>query len=83
MGPSEFDFTGFMMTWSVANELHKITLPTLLINGVNEGADDESLRMFNDGIAMSRWVKFEKSHHFPHYEERERFMNAVADFLKE
>ena len=82
MGPSEFEYHGFMKDWSAVNELQKITVPTLLINGVNEGAADESLRKFNEGIAGSQWVKFEESRHFPHYEEREKFLQTVANFLK-
>ncbi len=83
MGPSEFDFIGFIMTWSVTNELYKIKVPTLLINGTEEGADDVSYRMFEEGIKGSKWVKFKESRHFPHYEEREEYMKVVADFLKE
>jgi L-proline amide hydrolase len=70
------------MTWSVANELHKIKVPTLLINGVDEGADDESLEMFQTGVADAKWVKFEDSRHMPHWEERERYMQVVGDFFK-
>lgn len=70
------------MTWSIENELHKISVPTLLINGVDEGADDASLEKFQKGVVNSKWVKFTGSSHTPHLEEREKFMKVVAEFLR-
>ena len=81
LGKSEFEFVGFCMTWSMENELHKISVPTLLINGVDEGADDESLKKFHTGVVNSTWIKFAGSTHTPHLEERERFMKVVGNFL--
>ena len=70
-----------MKTWTIANELHQIKVPTLLINGVNEGADDESMKVFQAGIENVRWVKFLRSTHMPHWEERDKHMKIVAEFL--
>jgi pimeloyl-ACP methyl ester carboxylesterase len=81
LGKSEFEFVGFCMTWSMENEFHKISIPTLLINGVDEGADDESLQKFQKGVVNSKWVKFTASTHTPHLEEREKFMSVVGEFL--
>ena len=81
LGKSEFEFVGFGMTWSIENELHKISVPTFLINGVDEGADDESLQKFHKGVVNSKWVKFTASTHTPHLEDREKFMRVVGEFL--
>jgi pimeloyl-ACP methyl ester carboxylesterase len=83
MGPSQFDWVGLTMTWSVANELHKNKVPTLIINGVNEGADEESQKTMAAGVKDSKSTKFKDSRHMLHWEERDRFMKTVGEWLKE
>lgn len=59
---------------------HLIGVPTLLMNGVNEGADDLSQREFLKYID-AEWVKFDGSRHMSHWEERDKFMKVVTRFL--
>ena len=39
-GPSEFTVVGSLKTWSVIDELHKISVPTLILNGEFDEARD-------------------------------------------
>ena len=39
-GPSEFTVIGSLKTWDVREELHKIKVPTLVINGEYDEARD-------------------------------------------
>ncbi|KAG0651859.1 L-amino acid amidase [Hyphodiscus hymeniophilus] len=82
MGLSEFKVAGSTANWSAAEAVDKITVPTLVINGKDEGASDESIRPFVEGIKGAKWVKFEKSAHMPVYEERERYFDVLNDFLE-
>jgi pimeloyl-ACP methyl ester carboxylesterase len=61
--------------------LKDIDVPVLLINGVDEGADDVSMEAMRVGIRDVQWIKFSKSTHMPRWEEREKFMTTVFDFL--
>ena len=80
-GPDEFTPSGSLVGWSGAESAKKIKVPTLVINGVNEGATDEAIKPFTEGIKGMKWVKFEKSTHMSIYEEKERYFKVVGEFL--
>jgi len=80
-GPNEFHIVGTLKNWSVIDELHKITVPTLLINGRYDEAQDEVVWPFFVHIAKVKWIQFSESSHLPQWEERERYMEVVGEFL--
>ena len=80
-GPSEFAVTGSNKDWSAVESTKTVTVPTLVINGKDEGATDEAVRPFVEGIKDVKWVKLDKSSHMPMYEEPERYFEVVAGFL--
>lgn len=80
-GPSEFFVIGSLKDWSVKGELHKITVPTLLLNGRYDEATDWVMKPYFEEIGRVRWYTFAESSHMPHWEERERFMEVVGGFL--
>jgi L-proline amide hydrolase len=80
-GPSEFHIIGSCKDWQVKDRLHEIGVPTLLVSGRHDEATPALQRVLLDGIAGSEWVCFEESSHTPHYEERERYMQVVGDWL--
>ncbi|KNZ71281.1 L-amino acid amidase [Termitomyces sp. J132] len=67
--------------WTIINELSRIQVPTFVINGRNDISQDFVVKPFFDGIAKVKWVTFEKSTHSPFFEERERYMGLINDFL--
>ncbi|KAG6852610.1 hypothetical protein C0991_010481 [Blastosporella zonata] len=81
-GPSEFTITGTLKTWSIIDILHTIKPPTLLINSVYDEAQDVCVLPFFNRIPRVKWVQFANSSHVPLFEERERYMQVVGDFLK-
>ncbi|MCJ1359407.1 MAG: hypothetical protein MMC33_009409 [Icmadophila ericetorum] len=80
-GPSEFFVSGSLNNWEIIEEIHKITVPTMLINGHYDEATDIAVEPFTK-IANVKWVKFMESSHSPMHEEREKFMRVISDFLK-
>ncbi|KAK5064840.1 hypothetical protein LTR84_000674 [Exophiala bonariae] len=80
LGPDEFDWVGTMATWTMEGRAHLIKVRTLLMNGAQEGADDLSQSEFKKFVDAD-WVKFDKSTHMPHWEERDKFMRTVSEFL--
>jgi len=80
-GHSEFAVTGTLKTWSVIDDLHKINVPTLVINGAYDEAQDECVEPFIKLIPDVKWVKFPESSHFPQWEEREQYIKTVGDWL--
>lgn len=80
-GPSEFFVTGTLKGWSALDYIHKINVPVLLLNGRYDEAQDSCMVSFFDRLDKVKWVKFAESAHMAQYEERERYMKVVADFL--
>lgn len=68
--------------WSIIKELPRIKVPTFVINGRNDISQDFVVKPFFDGIEKVKWVTFEKSTHSPFFEERERYMELINDFMK-
>ena len=80
-GPHEFDIRGPLKTWTCIPEIPKIAVPTLLLNGSQDEAQDPVIRPFFDLIPKVKWYTFANSSHMAHYEEREKYMKLVAEFL--
>ncbi|KII87182.1 hypothetical protein PLICRDRAFT_55188 [Plicaturopsis crispa FD-325 SS-3] len=80
-GPSEFYITGSLKDWSIVDEAHKISVPTLLLNGRHDEAQDSVVAPFFHTIPKVKWFTFAESSHMPMFEERERYMEIVGNFL--
>ena len=80
-GPSEFHITGPLKHWSMIDDAPKIAVPTLLINGFYDEAQDSTIEPWFRLIPNVRWVTFSNSSHTPHMEEREKYMTVVSSFL--
>jgi len=80
-GPSEFHTTGSLRSWSVIPELHRIQVPTFVINGRYDGASDKAVMPFFKLIPHVKWYTLAESSHMGPWEEREKFMELVSEFL--
>ncbi|PCH43110.1 proline-specific peptidase [Wolfiporia cocos MD-104 SS10] len=81
VGPSEFYVHGTLKTWSIVDQLQNIAASTLLINSHDDTAQDIALMPFFLKIPHVKWVQFAHSSHTPFFEERERYMTIVGNFL--
>ena len=81
-GPSEFHVIGSLKSWTVIDQVHKIKAATLLLNGRYDEAQDSCVAPFFQNIPKVKWASLAESSHSPHWEERDRFMQLSADFLK-
>jgi len=80
-GPSEFTITGTLKTWTIVEILNTINVPTLMMNSVYDEAQDVCMLPFFNKVPRVRWVQFANSSHMPFFEERERYMKVLGDFL--
>ncbi|KAH9921649.1 uncharacterized protein B0H18DRAFT_1121340 [Fomitopsis serialis] len=71
-----------MQGWTAIDRLHKVRVSTLVINGRMDMAQDFVVAPFFEKINKVKWITFEKSSHCPFWEERERYMNILDEFLK-
>lgn len=70
--------------WHLFDDAHRVQVPTLLLVGVSDrnGALPSSLRL-KEEIAKSTIMFFEKSAHFPDFEEQDPFVQKVKRWLME
>jgi len=72
---------GELKDWTIIDRLHLVRVPTLVINGRADMAQDFVCEPFFWKIRKVKWVTFEMSSHFPMWEERERYMKLTCEFL--
>ena len=79
-GPTEFHVIGSLKEWSVIDRLHRIEVPTLVVNGRHDEATEECVLPYVERVPGARRHVFADSSHMPHVEERDLYMRVV-DFL--
>ncbi|KAI0315990.1 proline iminopeptidase [Amylostereum chailletii] len=67
--------------WSIVDRLHTVRVPTFVVNGRADIAQDFVVAPFFEKIPKAKWVTLERSSHMPFWEERPRFMQLVREFL--
>lgn len=80
-GPAATNPSGIMKDLSVIDQLHKIGVPTLVYSGKYEHAWELIVKPVVSNVPNCKWVEFEDSSHMPHYEEPEKCMQVIKDFL--
>lgn len=80
-GPSEFHVIGSLKSWDIHPDLHKISVPTLLVSGAYDEATPTMQMEIQSRIPDVVWELFPESSHMPHIEEPARFKRIVCAFL--
>ena len=81
-GPSEFFMDGNLNGYDRSGDLHRITIPTLYSCGRADEAAPETVEWYASLTPRSEFVVYENSAHMPYWEETERYLGVVRDFLK-
>ena len=74
-----------MKDWTVIPKLNRISpaIPTLLINGRHDAADTQAMMPFFKQLTKVKWVTLDAASHMPIWEEKERYLEIIGDFLTE
>jgi proline iminopeptidase len=80
-GPNEFTIIGSMKYWDVTGRLPSIKIPTFVTGGRYDEVSTKVAESIHRGIRGSKKATFENSSHTPFWEEREKYIRAVARFL--
>ncbi|PYH43088.1 proline-specific peptidase [Aspergillus saccharolyticus JOP 1030-1] len=67
--------------WCVLDRLQAIQVLTLLINGRYDEAQNSTVEPFFWGIPKVKWVTLSESAHCPQFDEPEKYLQVIADFL--
>jgi proline-specific peptidase len=80
-GASEFVVTGKLKGWDVTDDLHRITIPTLLTSGVTDEATPLIVKTIYDRIPDCEWELLMGTH-LVHVELREKYNQVVEAFMR-
>jgi proline-specific peptidase len=80
-GVSEIHITGTLKDWDITARLGEIHTPTLILCGRYDEATPVLAETIHKEMHGSELVVFEKSAHFPHIEETERYLKVLSGFL--
>ena len=81
-GPVEFAPIGSLRTWDVEDQLKKIKVPTLLINGKFDEVTPKTQKRLVKKIKGAEWICLPYSSHLSWVEEPAAWISAVGEFLK-
>jgi proline iminopeptidase len=82
-GPSEFAYDGNLSDWDRVERLHEIQVPTLITVGLHDELTPACSEQIHARIPGSRLVVFEEGSHMTFWEEPERYLAVVDEFLQE
>ncbi|KAH9884183.1 Alpha/Beta hydrolase protein [Xylariomycetidae sp. FL2044] len=80
-GPSELIVTGNLRDWDGSEGAKNISVDTLLLNGKNDEVAELAVEPWFRHIPRVKWYIFADSSHMPHWEERDKYVQLVGDFL--
>ena len=80
-GPNEFTVIGNLKDWDRTDRLSEITVPTLITVGRYDELTPACAETLHQGISNAQMVVFEESSHLAHFEEPEKYLQTVADFM--
>jgi proline iminopeptidase len=80
-GPNEFTFTGNLKDWERTVRLKEIKVPALYLAGRYDETSPRATRLCHDALPGSEMVIFEQSAHMPIFEEPDKYLKVVRDFI--
>ena len=81
-GPSEFAYDGNLSDWNRVDRLHEIRVPTLITVGRHDELTPACSEQIQEEIPDSELVIFEEGSHMTFWEEPERYLGVIDDFLQ-
>jgi proline iminopeptidase len=82
-GPSEFTVTGNLKDWNRWGDLHRITVPTLLLVGRYDTMAVADVARMGSLIPDASVVVCENGSHLAMYDDQEAYFRALIPFLRE
>ena len=81
-GPNEFFMDGNLKGYDRSSDLHRISVPTLYSCGRFDEAAPATVEWYASLTPNAMFVVYEQSAHMPYWEETDRYISVVSDFLR-
>ena len=82
-GVDEFHVTGNFKNWEMWDRLHNITIPTLVIGGMNDEMGPDDMKREGQLIPNSRTYLCPKGSHLSMYDDQQNYFTNLLSFLKD
>ncbi len=79
-GPSEFVPGGILKHWSVWDDLHTISTPTLMVGAKYDSMNPKEMEEMSHLVQNGHYLHCEGSH-LSMWDDQERFMSGVTQFI--
>jgi proline iminopeptidase len=80
-GPSELGASGKLETWDRSRDLHRITVPTLVIGARHDTMDPAHMEWMAGQLPQGRYLDLPDGSHLAMYDDQDRYLAGLVDFL--
>lgn len=80
-GPSELGASGKLLNWDRSADLHRITVPTLVMGAEHDTMDPAHLRWMAESIPQGSYWHCSEGSHCALYDDQASYMRGLVDFL--
>ena len=80
-GPSELGLSGRLLDWERVADLHRITVPTLVIGSTYDTMDPNHMEMMATLIPGARFHLCRNGSHMAMYDDQKSYFDALIDFI--
>ncbi|KAJ8502942.1 hypothetical protein ONZ45_g11303 [Pleurotus djamor] len=81
VGPSIYNLSGNIVSWSIVDKLPNVRCPTLIISSPHDVVHSVAILPWFQRINKVKWVELQDSTHMPMFEEPERYFEVLVEFL--
>ena len=81
-GPSELGLSGRLSNWDRVEDLHRITVPTLVIGSTYDTMDPAHMEMMAGKIPGARFHLCKNGSHLCMYDDQKSYFDALVSFVK-
>jgi proline iminopeptidase len=82
-GPSEMGASGVLADWDRSQDLHRITVPTLVIGAQYDTMDPKHMQWMSTQFPHARFLLVPDAGHFAEYDTPEVYFPGVVSFLED
>jgi len=80
-GPSELGARGRLEHWDRTGDLHRITVPALMIGATHDTMDPAHMRWMAEQVPDGRYLHCPDGSHLAMYDDQDVYMAGLVDFL--
>lgn len=80
-GPSELGMSGTLLDWDRTADLHRITVPTLVIGARHDTMDPAHMEAMAARFPNGRYLSCPDGSHLAMYDDQETYFRGLVEFL--